>query len=124
MSIHTTGLPAGHAVTVWFCIIRFDDVGEFLSFDCVRAAGHVVGTDGILNAGGAVKVGDASTSIAPTFGADGLGLLDPFGEFVSLVVRDHGPAVPGQIPEQIHTFQPGCATCADPDPQFSDHPAP
>jgi len=124
MTIKTTGLPAGHAVTVWFCIVRFDAAGEFLSFDCVHAAGHVVGSDGNLNAAGAVKVGDVSTSITPWDGADGFGLLDPLHEWVTLVVRDHGPAVPGLIPEQIHTFQPGCPTCAVPDPQYSDHPDP
>lgn len=119
MSIQTTGLPAGHAATVWFCV--FHDDG---SFDCVRAAGHLVAPDGSLRAAGAVKAGDGSESIAPTFGADGRGILDPLHEFIVLVVRDHGPAVPGSIPEQIHSFQPDCTTCADPDPQFSEHPAP
>src|ERR1041384_5091055 len=47
MSIHTSGIPAGHAVTVWFCIGRNDG-----SFDCVRAAGHVVGNDGHINLAG------------------------------------------------------------------------
>ena len=125
MSIHTTGIPAGHAVTVWFCIYR-DPLDPFSGpFDCVRAAGHVVGTDGKLNLAGWVGVGDGSESISPAFGADGRGLLDPYVEFVELAVRDHGPAVPavpGKIPDQIHSFQPGCATCSD--PQYSDHPAP
>ena len=117
MTIQTTGIPAGHAVTVWVCIFRDDG-----NFDCLRAAGHVVGADGELNAGGAVKVGDTSESISPAFGADGLGLLDPFGDFVVIVVRDHGPAIPGQIPDQIHSYQPECVTCTD--SQVSFHPAP
>ena len=117
VTIHTTGIPAGHAVTVWVCIIRNDG-----NFDCLRAAGHVVGADGQLNASGAVKVGDTSESISPALGADGLGLLDPFGDFVVVVVRDHGLAIPGQIPNQFHSYQPECVTCTD--AQSSIHSAP
>ena len=52
----------------------------------------------------------------------GLGLLDAAAADVHLVVRDHGPAKPGMIVEQIQTFDDFCnPTCTD--LQMSIHPA-
>ena len=35
-------------------------------------------------------------------------LTNPSGALITLVVRYHGPAIPGEIPEQLTTFLGGC----------------
>jgi len=120
LKTRNSGIPAGHAVTMWLCILRKDGI----NFDCVHLSGHIVGAGGNLNLAGWVGEGDTSESIAPVGGADGLGLEDALHDDLLIVVRDHGPAAPGSIPDQIHTFQPDCTTCADPDPLESLHLAP
>ncbi|MCI0540675.1 MAG: hypothetical protein L0Z50_36200 [Verrucomicrobiales bacterium] len=105
-----TGLPEGHAVTIWICIIRSF---EPFVFDCLRGAGHIVGGGGTVHLAGALQVGDVSESISPLLGTDGLGLLDSYNEEIHLVLRDHGPADPGRIDEQIHSYEGDCGTCVD-----------
>jgi hypothetical protein len=69
-------------------------------------AGHVVGEDGILNFSAHVSVGEV-LSRNPDFPSGPL--QDPLHSKITLVVRYHGPADPGQIYEQTHTHQPGVA---------------
>ena len=47
-------------------------------------------------------------------------LEDAAGATVMLVVRDHGPAKPGTVNDQIHTFAACNPTCTD--LQLSVHP--
>jgi hypothetical protein len=91
----------------------------------VYAAGHVVGTDGVGNYGGSLAVGD-TTDVVPGFGT-GLGLRNPLGADIHLIVHGHGVPVPGMVPQQMHSF-PGCfapnvdgVDCRD--LQFSVHEA-
>jgi hypothetical protein len=71
-----------------------------------RLAGHVVGQDGILNVSAHVSVGEVLSG-NPDFPSGPL--QDPLHSTITLVVRAHGPADPGQIYEQTHTFQAGVA---------------
>jgi len=96
-----SGLPPG-AYTFW---MRVDAPG--VAPAAGRLAGHVVGESGNATFSGHVKTGDVvgDPSIP---GLEGT-LQDPLHAKITLVVRSHGPAVPGQIFEQTHTFQPGVA---------------
>src|SRR5262249_55034831 len=69
-----------------------------------RLAGHVVGQSGNATFSGHVSVGDVvgNPSIP---GLEGT-LQDPLHAQITLVVRSHGPAEPGRIHEQTHTFEP------------------
>ena len=71
-----------------------------------RIAGHVVGESGILDVAAHVSVGEVLSGhpILPS-GA----LQDPLNATITLVVRKHGPADPGRIYEQTHTFEPTMA---------------
>ena len=101
-SLTVSGLPPG-AYTFW---MRVDAPG--VAPAAGRLAGHVVGESGNATFSGHVNVGDVvgNPSIP---GLEGT-LQDPLHATITLVVRSHGPAVPGQIYEQTHTFQPGVAT--------------
>jgi hypothetical protein len=102
-SLQTSGLQAGHAVTVWWMVFNPDG-----SVSVQYAAGHVVDDSGVAEFGGHLSVGDLDGVIN-----GGPGLLDALGADVVLVVRDHGPADPGRVNEQIHTFGVCNSTCSD-----------
>ena len=52
---------------------------------------------------GHLPIGDPSEDLM------GRGLQDSMAAEVHLVVRTHGPAVPGQVDEMINTFNGGCS---------------
>jgi hypothetical protein len=94
-SLSTTGLEPGHAVTIWWMVANPDR-----GMAVLYAAGHVIDQDGTAEFGGSLKVGDPSGYEM----GDDRSLEDALGATVYLVVRDHGPAKPGIVEEQIHTF--------------------
>jgi glucose/arabinose dehydrogenase len=102
-SLSTSGLQAGHAVTVWWMV--FNPNG---SLSVQYAAGHVIDDSGAAEFGGALQEGDTDGVIN-----NGPGLLDAQGANVVLVVRDHGLADPTMVEQQIHTFGACNPTCTD-----------
>lgn len=128
VSVRTSGLLAGHAVTVWAlifndptrCLAGCEEMAGDLGVPAVRGAvfhvtGHVVsGTDDSF--GGRVNVGDAARS------ARGPGLLDPYGARIHLVVRDHGVAGTGEpMQQQFNDISPRFCNVACFDAQKSVH---
>jgi hypothetical protein len=115
-SLQTTGLPAGHAVTVWWMVVNPDAAAPSVLY----AAGHVIDDSGAAGFGGSLQEGDTDGVVE----RDDLsleGLLDATGATVVLVVRDHGPARPDIVQQQIQTFNVCNPTCTD--LQMSIHPA-
>jgi hypothetical protein len=102
-SLSTSGLQAGHAVTIWWMVVNPDR-----SLSVQYAAGHVIDGGSAAEFGGHLSVGDTDGVIN-----GGPGLLDAQGADVVLVVRDHGPADPGRVNQQIHTFDVCNPTCTD-----------
>jgi hypothetical protein len=102
-SLQTSGLPAGHAVTIWWMVFNPDG-----SVSVQYAAGHVIDEGGAAGFGGSLQEGDTSGVIN-----DGPGLLDAGGANIVLVVRDHGLARPDIVEQQIHTFGACNPTCTD-----------
>ena len=98
--LHATGLAPG-VYTFWMRVDAPD--GGIVSG---RLAGHVVGQSGILNFSAHVSVGEVLSG-NPDFPSGPL--QDPLHAQIRLVVRYHGPADPGRIHEQTHTFEPGVA---------------
>ncbi len=102
VSLQTSSLPAGHAVTMWALIFNnpsacagaCDESSGDLNIPGVNGsvqhlAGHVVGTHGSF--AGHLTLGDAAHT------ARGPGLLDPFGAEIHLIVRDHGVLNPDGV---------------------------
>ena len=119
-TFHTSGLEHGHAYSLWLVVFNVPgecsgpcdepDVvpGTDAMVDLLAVSGHVVGGSGKATFSGRRSVGDNSGSLFVQFGAPAPGLIYPYGAELHLVLRDHGPAIPGQIPNQIMSYEGGC----------------
>jgi hypothetical protein len=133
---HTADLPHGHVMTLWWVIFNNPEscaygaggmaCGELDLFDgpdgptgvepgCVYADGSIVGGNGSARFHDRLTVGESRDSCIDFFveAVDGLegedhGLTNPAGAEVHLVVRSHGPRIPGMVAEQRSTFAGGC----------------
>jgi hypothetical protein len=107
-TLQTTGLEPGHAVTVWWMVTNPDGGVAVL-----YATGRVIGQPGTAQFAGYLQVGDSSGYEM----GDDTSLEDALAATVALVVRDHGPIKPGEIPgvidDQIRSFGACNPTCAD-----------
>ncbi len=128
VSVQTSGLPEGHAVTVWALIFNnpsacgaggCEETRGDLRVGAVqgsvqRVTGHVVGTTGSF--AGHLNIGEATQT------AFGPGLLDPFGAQIHLIVREHGVAASGELlQQQFHNPSPAFCNVACSDIQKSVH---
>ena len=123
-SFRSSGIPAGHAVTLWFVIFNnpsdctggcgLDDLlfNPAAGGDFLVGAGNVVGGSGTANFGAHLQVGDISGSAFPEIGMPekSVGLTDPWDAQVGLLLHSHGPMVPGQVlKSQLTSFTGGCS---------------
>jgi hypothetical protein len=126
VSVSTTVDPGTY--TMWMllwndpsqCIVEAEEDDDGLvcnpavdALDCVLfTAGHVVGDNGTLNYSGHRPVYDSSGAIGPPCAN---GLTNPQGAALHLIIRGHGPKLPGQVESQISTVGGGCDVnvCAD-----------
>jgi hypothetical protein len=124
----TTGLPAGHAVTLWImffdnpdactvpgaCVLAPAPVGDIggsgVKFDFHYAGGHIV-NDAQTTLTGYLQTGELSTSGFAELEAVDLiaALTNPMGAQVILALHSHGPAQSGQtLVEQMNSYLGGC----------------
>ncbi len=126
MTLHTSQIPPNTANTVWWIVFNNPQFcshgmgglrcggGDFgvaaVQASVLRAAGHVVGGDGVGDFAAYLQIGVVHTEVL--FGP---GLLNSRNADVHLVVRTHGAPIPGLVDQQIHSFGGGCAinTCLD-----------
>jgi hypothetical protein len=137
MTMHAENLVAGNAYTVWW--VLFNDPGACLNDGCgvddvfanrgvpsLRfAAGHVLGGSGNGNFGGYLEeanTGGPPCAMDANLAFCGPGLIDAYATEVHLVLRNHGPAIPGLVDEQISSFGGGCQVNACGTVQSSAHP--
>jgi hypothetical protein len=131
LQVHTSGLTPGHAVTLWLVFFNnpencsdgecgpddaFPPPGNTAAGASVRyGTGQVIGDNGQAYFGAHAVVGEDA---APWT----VGLFNPRTAEVHFLLRDHGPAIPGLVYEQITTPGAGCNnfppatgdyTCAD-----------
>jgi hypothetical protein len=109
-NVRTSGLTPGHVATMWIVVFQDPDgcIGACDSppedFGPARAAlalagGTVVPSSGKVTITGKLDVGDATDAA----------LFDtPFGSEVHLVIRTHGPVIPGMLDEQMGSLNGGC----------------
>ncbi len=122
VNYRTTGLTPGYTYTIWWVIWNnpedceipgacLDSDFGFVEVEVLYAAGHVVGNSGVGNFSARLNVGDDSQSINDLFGlppAGGLQAGRTWSSEVHMVLRSHGPAIPGMISEQINSYEGGC----------------
>ena len=68
----------------------------------LRADGHVVDASGAAQFSSRLPIGDASEAL---FGG---GLQNPMTAEIHLVLRTHGPAIPGKVDSMIYSLNGGC----------------
>ncbi len=119
--IATSGLDAGAAYTVWWVIWNDpnrcseacgdDDVG-IRGNTIFYATGFVTGDDGTGNVSAQLDAGhlpDGTDVLIPGGLQPGKGMRAE----VHMVIRTHGPIIPGSVAAQISTFDSACAVCVD-----------
>jgi hypothetical protein len=145
MTLDTTGLVPGEAYTVWWVIFNLpencsddlcgpddvflvDDLGQFIldengqwqpnfpgreaaQVSSLRADGRIAYEDGSALFKGHLPIGDTTDDVV--FGP---GLIYPMSAEVHLIVRTHGPAIPGLTNEQLFTAWGGCPDPTDRSP--------
>ncbi|MGH9243307.1 MAG: hypothetical protein ACRD29_03125 [Acidimicrobiales bacterium] len=126
-TLETTGLTAGHVVTLWWVVFNDPDgcqagipnVSRCGHDDALagrggvspnHAAGRIVDEDGTARFGAHLRVGDTSGALA------GPGLLNPRDAEVIPVLKTHGPKIAHLVSDQLHTFAGGCADQSDAPP--------
>jgi hypothetical protein len=127
-SLRTNGLMNGHAYSIWWVIFNNPEACDgdcgiedlFVDFPTdltpnpevnpavMSGGGNVVGQSGRAGFAGHLNEGQI-TNEHPLF-IGGPGLLDARGAEIHLVVRSHGPMIPGMVRLQISTFEGGCET--------------
>ncbi len=100
----TGGLTAGDAYTVWAVVFNnpsgCDD--ECDGADLSNPAAEAVS---LLGAGGVARADHGTFVVRIRAGAE---VSNPAGAEVHLIVRTHGPAIPGLVGEQTSTLNGGC----------------
>src|SRR5262249_30343107 len=112
VTIHTVGLPAGTADTVWWVIFNnpsacnhgmgglrcgaADVLVPAVMASVQFATGHIIGPDGVGDYGAYLRQGDTSGCASPGLPCNGL--VSARSADVHLVVRTHGAPIPGLIP--------------------------
>ena len=123
VNFKATDLTPDYAYTLWWVIWNKpqncqtpNSCGEidFLTpnmpeVEVLYATGHLAGRSGYGNFAANLKEGDDTGSINSTFGLPSYGgLKDASTAEVHLVLRSHGPAIPGQVADQIGSYEGGC----------------
>ncbi|MGB5229766.1 MAG: hypothetical protein WBN55_15970 [Eudoraea sp.] len=121
VNVKTSGLTPGYAYTLWIVAFNNQDgvcdptgctPGDSVDAEAeiMYGAGHVVGGSGKGNFSAHLNENDVSGSVnvehfeIPTVG----GMMDAQKAEIHVVVRCHGPAIPGMIKEQIQSYDGGC----------------
>lgn len=114
--LRTRDLTPGNAYTLWLVVVN--EPGECASTPCTGgdvllndatdaqvtyAAGSVAGGSGRGTFAGHVPVGALDGWL------DGRSLDDAHAAEIHLVVNDHGPAIPSQLSDMIHSYRGGCS---------------
>jgi hypothetical protein len=111
-SVHTSVTDRG-AYTLWWVIFNHPEscVTYLCTYDApdllVSASGHIVSALDGANLSAHLTAGGPYSGEVLYVGADP-GLTNPRGALITLVLRYHGPAQPGEIPQQFSTYLGGC----------------
>jgi hypothetical protein len=101
--IHTSGLVPGDAYSVWWVM-----PDESLTYN---ASGGIAGGDGTATFAGHASTGPVGPADGSVVLSNGDGSFDqPRTDTVTVVIRHHGPPIPGSINQQTGSFNFGCGS--------------
>lgn len=129
----TSGLDINAAYTVWWIVFNnpsactggcgADDLGNpATAASAFYAAGFVTGMDGTANLSAHLSAGRLPQGIDVLLGS---GLMAGNGHRaeIHLIIRSHGPIIPGRVDEQIGSFNGACDVNVCTDQQAVGFPA-
>lgn len=117
-----TGVDPG-AYTLWWVVwnapqncatphqcVESDLADPDVEVDIGYGGGHIVGSSGRLRFAAHLRVGQELHRFPAEFGipVTGTGLTDAAHAEVHLVVRSHGPSIPGLLGDMVRSFNGGC----------------
>ncbi len=115
IKVKATGLEPGHAYTMW--VVFFSDQTTCADNGSGNAGCNgddLGGANGITYGAGAVVGGSGNATFVARLSDGSAGSLlpgvyeaGPDNEF-HVVIRSHGPKIPGMVSDQIHTLDGGC----------------
>lgn len=120
VKLDAQGFAPGEAATLWAvvfndasaCVGECDDPDLFANGDTMAdlmyVAGAIADGQGRIRFAGRLGEGSTRGTIMPLFGLPPYGVLDADLSEIHLVVRSHGPSIPGLVGEQTSTFNGGC----------------
>lgn len=131
----TDGLIPGHTYTLWWVIWNKPEnciaypgpcdapdfaIADEVAVEVMYAAGRKANGKGEAVLTAHLNRDNASGTINDLFGLSSYGgLHDPYAAEVHLVLRSHGPAIPGQLDDQISSYLGGCTVFL---PDFTEVP--
>jgi hypothetical protein len=122
MTLETSGLPDGHAVTIWWIVFNNPEACATTPCDEPDLFNPEVEADVLYAAGAVTQTGrgyfrgrltenDRSGSIAHVFEMPAAsGLHNAETAEVHLIVRSHGPVIPEVLERQLNSYEGGCNT--------------
>lgn len=115
MQIRSSGITAGHAITVWFVAVQnpegcaknpcspMEAMGmPEMNTVAVNGGGTVIPENGEIHVSAFLPAGDVPNNMYDTV------LSDPEGAEYHLVIHDHGPLIPELAPDMLSSFRGGC----------------
>jgi hypothetical protein len=121
IKVKATGLEKGHAYTMW--VVFFSDQDD-CSDGCNGA--DLGGANGITYGDGKVVGGSGDATFVARLSDGSTGSLVP-GTYEAgednefhVVIRSHGPKIPGEVSDQIHSLEGGCDDEVGPPPENPD----
>jgi len=135
INFKTAGLMPGHAYTLWWVVWNkpencatpgacvesdFANAGQ-VEVQLLYATGSVAGNNGKGNFSAHLKENDDNGSVHELFGLPNFGgLQDAQTAEIHGVLRSHGPKIPGQVHEQINSYEGGCVVNFPPFTEIPD----
>ena len=128
IKVKATGLEKGHAYTMW--VVYFSDQTE--CEDGCNGADLPAANGGVIFGNGQVAGGNGTATFTARLnngdGADAVGNTPPppfaFAPYEAgennefhVIIRSHGPKIPGEVGEQIHSYNGGCDFEVGPGPE-------
>jgi hypothetical protein len=123
-TLRTSGLEKGHAASIWWVIFNNPEECEHgegeaacgmgdlfdpaVNIAVMSGGGHVIGNSGRANFAGHLTTGQITNEHPHPAFTDGPGLTEPRGAEIHLVVRSHGPVIPGMNHGMFNSFEVGC----------------
>ena len=105
LELVTNNLVSHDAYTMWWILSNADGSFQLIT----NASGGLASADGRGTFASHVSVGELPpVDGLLTLAAVGDSFDDPFGVSVQIVVRSHGPVIPGKQFEQTHWYPGGC----------------